>query len=91
MNIPDAKEIASWFDDEDTALAGLDGATVHYACYATGNYEGDWCVVFEKDGAWRIASGGHCSCSGPEWSTTVASEEEARRTIAAHAGEFAHE
>jgi hypothetical protein len=41
-----------------------------YALYVLPSYAGDATIVFKRDGAWWLASGGHCSCYGLEdqWS-----------------------
>ena len=73
---PNKEEIASWFDDENAAALDLDDAVIVYACYETGNWEGEWCVVFVEDGQWYEASGGHCSCNSPEWDPTKTTPDE---------------
>lgn len=70
------EEIANWFDYPNAVSSDLENANIVYACYETGCYEGDWCVIFVKDGRWFVDSGGHCSCNGPEWSPSETSLEQ---------------
>lgn len=70
---PSRQEIASWFEysdeGEEAIRTELDDAEIVYACYETGNYEGEWDVIYVKGGQWFRVSGSHCSCNGPEWRT----------------------
>lgn len=66
---PSVEEIASWFDNEDVALADLKAAReIISAIYETGWYDGEWKVVYiDRNGELQVNSGSHCSCNGPSW------------------------
>ncbi len=68
FTIEDAVGIFTEYDDsQERARETLQGARVVYAVYQGGGWEGDWWVVFVKDGKWFIESGYHCSCNSPDW------------------------
>ncbi len=61
----------------------LKGATVVYAVYETGSYEGEWHVVYVLDGKWYEDKGLHCSCNSPEFNP----HETTREALLKHAVE----
>jgi hypothetical protein len=58
--------IAGLKSDFEIDDAALDGVNVLLARYATGSYEGDAFVLFEKDGKLFEVNADHCSCYGLE-------------------------
>ena len=58
----DVSDIEGFFREE----GALDGATVLYACYDRGGYDGRAIVIFERDGQLYEVFGSHCSCHGLE-------------------------
>ena len=62
----DFDEVVKCIEDNFKEKACLVGATLKYAEYGGGGYEGWALVIFERDGKLYEVNGSHCSCMGLE-------------------------
>jgi hypothetical protein len=71
-SIEDVKKEFNINDDE------LEGVEILLAWYGYGDYCGDACVIFKRDGKYYTVNCGHCSCNGLEggWNPILTDIEE---------------
>jgi hypothetical protein len=73
-----ARDFGDYDKPEKDVFKDLDDATLLYAWYGQGSYDGDSEVLYVKEGVLYRNNAGHCSCNGLEglWSPSQTSWEE---------------